>query len=1143
MPSSFRKRVPLVILLSLALAPSPGAWAQPTQRDVLRNGTARLVKLQADRTADNAGNGYSDGDPDDAGWDASVSTADTGHSSQSSPPNTYGVTAVGMALAYQRNAASFNAFIACLDAYSEMANDPAIVSGADPTFLFLMRRLTADNTFANEARAKWNLAIDALGGGDVTAAAQAIKQRRVTEGHPDLYPWDIAWFVISANRLEKLFPGQGFTLDSTIFAQAVLNDLLAQTPVFDVNDATKDFYDIGLVGAALALRVVGLAPTQYNSLLDRIVARQNADGSWGFDDPHRAGNVQTTAYAAIVCKLFRNRGDAIGAKNAAANWLAASQMTNGGFHAYCGFDEVPEADGEALFAINLVPPTAAVILPCPQAPPATTCLHGPAATQSYYYDGINGLLNPSDGENWVATLTGIDGSSIAGNKIYRLMVQDQGQGSGFQSLSIEVHHDAAGAGGHLLQSKDIDFTVRSSHTFAAGDVNGAFDVRLEFQQRGDRKWDVTPQYRLPGGAWTIFADGSWTTATAFDLTSTRLAVQIDGGAAGTLCVVPPTGEPRPPTSLVVAPIVIQIAVPAAPVFTGSSPTSPANANNPSIQGTAEPGTTVRLYTTSDCSGASVASGTASAGGTFSIPVTVPDNSTTTFYATTTDGVGNTSLCSASGITYVEDSAAPPAPVVTGTSPVSPSNDTTPIVTGTAEVGATVDVFPNASCTGGPIGSGVANLFGSFNVTVTVASGSTTTFHARATDGAGNVSPCSATSTTYVEDSTAPAAPTLTGTSPVSPANQNTLNVLGSAEANSTVTLYSDPACSGATLGTTNAGAGSFSISITVADNTTTTIYATATDVAGNVSSCTATPLTYVEDSAPPAPPSLTSTAPGSPANNNTPSVAGTAEAGSTVRLYTSAACSGAPVGTGTATGGSFSIGVTVADDTSTTFYATATDVAGNVSTCSPTGITYVEDSSAPGAPSLTSTAPASPANNNSPSIAGTAEAGSTVQLYTSAACSGAAVASGVATGGSFSIPVSVGEDTTTTFWATATDVAGNTSPCSASGITYTEDSTAPNFSGATNATAASNTQISVDWVAATDTVSPSFLLVYDVCVSTTSGACGSSFSVQQTSAPGATSLTIGGLNPSTPYFFVVRSRDVAGNQDGNTFEVTATTLP
>ena len=105
-----------------------------------------------------------------------------------------------MALAYQRNAASFNAFITCLDAYSAMATDPAIVSGADPTFFFLMRRLTSDNTFANEARAKWNLAIDALGGGDVTAAAQAIKQRRVTEGHPDLYPWDIAWFVISANR-------------------------------------------------------------------------------------------------------------------------------------------------------------------------------------------------------------------------------------------------------------------------------------------------------------------------------------------------------------------------------------------------------------------------------------------------------------------------------------------------------------------------------------------------------------------------------------------------------------------------------------------------------------------------------------------------------------------------------------------------------------------------------------------------------------------------------------------------------------------------------------------------------------------------------------------------------------------------------
>src|SRR5207247_344745 len=112
---------------------------------------------------------------------------------------------------------------------------------------------------------------------------------------------------------------------------------------------------------------------------------------------------------------------------------------------------------------------------------------------------------------------------------------------------------------------------------------------------------------------------------------------------------------------------------------------------------------------------------------------------------------------------------------------------------------------------------------------------------------------------------------------------------------------------------------------------------------------------------------------------------------------------------------------------------TATDAAGNVSLCS-SGLTYVEDSAAPGAPSSLSVSPASPANNNSPSISGTAEAGSTVKLYNNASCTSAVAGSGTAA--AFSSPglsVSVADNSSTTFYATATDAAGNVSSCS-SGI-------------------------------------------------------------------------------------------------------------
>lgn len=60
----------------------------------------------------------------------------------------------------------------------------------------------------------------------------------------------------------------------------------------------------------------------------------------------------------------------------------------------------------------------------------------------------------------------------------------------------------------------------------------------------------------------------------------------------------------------------------------------------------------------------------------------------------------------------------------------------------------------------------------------------------------------------------------------SPANNNSPSILGTAEANVTINLYSDASCtSSLATGTVN-GSGFFSVSIAVANNTTTSIYAT-----------------------------------------------------------------------------------------------------------------------------------------------------------------------------------------------------------------------------------------------------------------------------------------------------------------------------
>jgi len=285
---------------------------------------------------------------------------------------------------------------------------------------------------------------------------------------------------------------------------------------------------------------------------------------------------------------------------------------------------------------------------------------------------------------------------------------------------------------------------------------------------------------------------------------------------------------------------------------------------------------------------------------------------------------------------------------------------------------------------------------------------------------------------------APSMPTVSSVTPASPANNNSPVVKGTAPAGSAVHLYTNSNCTGTPVGNALAASFAAGIAVSVADNTTTTFYANATNSWG-ASSCSSTSVSYTEDSTPPAKPSVTSTNPASPANNNAPKVIGSAEVGSTVKLYTNGTCTSSVAATGTAAAfASPGLAVSVGDNTSTTYYATATDAAGNVSACS-SGLTYVEDSIAPAAPTVSSTSPASSANNNSPKVIGSAAAETTVKVYPTASCTGSPLATGTAAAFvSPGIAVSVSDNTTTTFKATATDAAGNASACSSTSATYSE---------------------------------------------------------------------------------------------------------
>lgn len=165
-----------------------------------------------------------------------------------------------------------------------------------------------------------------------------------------------------------------------------------------------------------------------------------------------------------------------------------------------------------------------------------------------------------------------------------------------------------------------------------------------------------------------------------------------------------------------------------------------------------------------------------------------------------------------------------------------------------------------------------------------------------------------------------------------------------------------------------------------------------------------------------------------------------AEPNNTVRLYTDAACSGPVAGEGTARKlaeeGGIQISAPLAPDSLTTFYATQSN-SESTSACSG-GVSYRQVTTAPTMPILESVSPASPANENSPRLVGSADPEATVWIYATSDCTGTPRASGSgAAFGSEGIQVSVADNSETTFHAMVT-MAEFSTVCSTSSVSYRE---------------------------------------------------------------------------------------------------------
>lgn len=211
--------------------------------------------------------------------------------------------------------------------------------------------------------------------------------------------------------------------------------------------------------------------------------------------------------------------------------------------------------------------------------------------------------------------------------------------------------------------------------------------------------------------------------------------------------------------------------PAPPVFSATTPSSPANENFPRLSGSAVGKSNVTIFTDPTCS-SGVGSGTAAEFSSSGIQVHVADNSTTAFYAIATLA-GFSSTCSTSSISYqevtpaeqpggggsggeppVSDPPGKPAPPQLRTIPGGIANDVTPLITGSAPGAKSVRIYGTADCKGPVLAKGsVAQL--QAGLPVQIVPNTTVVFFGKAIDASGNESACSPIPAVYTDDSIAP----------------------------------------------------------------------------------------------------------------------------------------------------------------------------------------------------------------------------------------------------------------------------------------------------------------------------------------------------------------------------------------------------
>jgi len=406
-----------------------------------------------------------------------------------------------------------------------------------------------------------------------------------------------------------------------------------------------------------------------------------------------------------------------------------------------------------------------------------------------------------------------------------------------------------------------------------------------------------------------------------------------------------------PGSVPTTPSTPTAAAPSAPKIASFSTDSGAagdgitNDSTLELKGSAAAGSTVKIYDGSTQIGSTTATST----GSWDYITKVLTDAKHTLTATATNSSDQTSVASAA-VAVTVDTKAPAAPTIASDT-VNSANQV--VATGTAEANSAIKVYDGTT----QVGTTTTNSSGAWSVTTSVLSSGSHVLTAKATDVAGNVSAASTavdpvigsgtsgstgsgtsgsgTSGTGTSGSgtsgagtTAPAAPKITSFSTDSGVagdhitNDKTLALAGTAAANSTVKVFD-----GTTqLGTATADAnGAWHYTTVALPDGKHSL--SATDTVSGVTSKASAVLDVTVDTVAPDAPILLSDA----TTHNRATVTGTAEAGSTIKVYEGTNL----LGTGTAAAdGNFSVTTSNLKHGSHTFVATASDAAGNTSALS-----------------------------------------------------------------------------------------------------------------------------------------------------------------------------------------------------------------